>query len=68
MCLFVVALEDVYSVSTKVKKGDTLFKLAMQFNVTKKEIMLVNKLVSEEVYEGQVRLISKYFIDFEVAS
>ena len=28
----------------------------------------VNKLVSEEVYEGQVRLISKYFIDFEVAS
>jgi LysM repeat protein len=42
----------VYTETLKVKRGDTLFKVAMMYNVTKKELMLVNSLVTEELYEG----------------
>ena len=39
-----------------------MFKIGTYYNVTKKEIILVNKLVTEELYPGQVRFFQNYLI------
>ena len=48
----IIGLDDVYTQTYTVVKGDSLFKIGTHFNVTKKEIILVNKLVTEDLYPG----------------
>lgn len=37
-----------------VLKGDSLFKIAIKFNIKASKLMVVNNLLSDTLYEGQV--------------
>ncbi|HYK76881.1 MAG TPA: glucosaminidase domain-containing protein [Daejeonella sp.] len=43
----------------EVKKGDTLFSVARQFNLTVEDVKILNNLQKEDLYLGQLLLVSK---------
>ena len=49
-----IDLKDIYTQEYRVQKGDSLLKLSMKFGVSKREIMVLNGLFQETLYEGQV--------------
>ncbi|NPA52889.1 MAG: transglycosylase SLT domain-containing protein [Aquificae bacterium] len=50
----------------KVKKGDTLYKVAKKFNISINKIKQINKLKKNTIYEGQILKIpsKKYSLNF----
>ena len=63
-----VDLSDVFKGTYVVQKGDTLFKLGMKFNIKASKLQIVNNLLNETLYEGQVRQLRFTFQVLKVPS